>query len=231
MQSLSLKQSLPAHLSLTLRDPSHWLPSSLDSSLVHVLPDDVARLTRQELDFIFSNGPGTPPSALFMPLDRTCLQLHPHTPPNRRVDLAFLNVPPARRVRPPPLPDVPCPLSLRSPPPFLRSKFANACRQQGPSSSTSGSSSRNSSNVSSCSLDDMPSSDDDIWGCNGRCKVWRSHVHASTAAHRAARRCAAQAVAVPGPAPRGVTCSARSTLRPAPPQRHSRSSGGGGAAR
>lgn len=62
MQSLSLKQSLPAHLSLTLRDPSHWLPSSLDSSLVHVLPDDVARLTRQELDFIFSNGPGTPPA-------------------------------------------------------------------------------------------------------------------------------------------------------------------------
>jgi hypothetical protein len=62
MQHLSPKShektSLPADLNLLLCDTEHWLKSSFGSSMVHVLPDEVARLTRQELDIIFSNGPG-----------------------------------------------------------------------------------------------------------------------------------------------------------------------------
>jgi hypothetical protein len=73
MQRLSLKPSLPAPPSLTLQNPSLWLTSSLESSLVHVLPDDVAQLTRQELDFIFCNGPGSPPpTALLIALNCKC---------------------------------------------------------------------------------------------------------------------------------------------------------------
>ena len=52
------KTSLPADLNLLLCDTEHWLKSSFGSSIIHVLPDEVARLTRQELDIIFSNGPG-----------------------------------------------------------------------------------------------------------------------------------------------------------------------------
>ena len=63
MHHFAPKPSLPAHLCLTLSDPSHWPPSALASSVVHVLPDSIAQLTRQELDFIFSNGPGTHYSA------------------------------------------------------------------------------------------------------------------------------------------------------------------------
>jgi hypothetical protein len=62
MQHLSPKShaqtSLPADLNLLLCDTENWLKSSFGSSMVHVLPDEVVRLTRQELDIIFSNGPG-----------------------------------------------------------------------------------------------------------------------------------------------------------------------------
>jgi hypothetical protein len=87
-----------------------------------------------------------------------------------------LNIPPARRVTPPPLPDLLSAASTRSPLPRTRSKISQGCYEGAGGSSASGSSgngnSRNSSNVSSCSLDAMSSSsDDDIWGYNGRCKA------------------------------------------------------------
>jgi hypothetical protein len=87
-----------------------------------------------------------------------------------------LNIPPARRVTPPPLPDLLSAASTRSPLPRTRAKISQGCYEGAGGSSASGSSgngnSRNSSNVSSCSLDAMSSSsDDDIWGCNGRCKA------------------------------------------------------------
>jgi hypothetical protein len=169
-----------------------------------------------------------------------------------------LNIPPARRVTPPPLPDLLSAASTRSPLPRTRAKIAQGCYEGAGGSSASGSSgngnSRNSSNVSSCSLDAMSySSDDDIWGCNGRCKalhfpLQQSRTSFATNQHPpthhpiehsillsclslSCRRCAAQAVDARALAPRWATSSAR-CMPPLPLlTRRSPSSGGGGAVR
>ena len=156
-----------------------------------------------------------------------------------------LNIPPARRVTPPPLPDLLSPASTRGPLPRARGKFSHRGYEGTGGSSASGSSgnsnSRNSSNVSSCSLDAMSSSsDDDIWGCNGRCKALHSPLQQSftsftTIQHtqhaiehlmriswlsHSNRRSAALAAAARALAPRGATSSARCMPPPALLTRH-----------
>ena len=161
-----------------------------------------------------------------------------HQPP---ADLAFLNVPPARRVVPPPLPRVPSSAVLSSPP-ALRSKASRGCPASSSSSSSRNTSGRSSSNASSCSLNETwaSSDDDDVWGCNGRCKVQRlSPFHPQTAfpgtrTHSSLtcfRRSAVQVVAAPAPAPPGATFSAPCTLLQAPLPRRSPSIGGSGEVR
>ena len=145
--------------------------------------------------------------------------------PNRRADLMLLNVPSARKVKPPPLPEISRSASLRSPRRLPRGQGVHACDQVGANCS------RNASNASSCSLDTLSSSDDDIWGCNGRCKVLHEQSRASIPADSPIRLCAAQAVAAHGPVPHGATSSVPCTPPPARLLKHRPSSGGGDAVR
>jgi hypothetical protein len=84
-------------LNLDRYDLLNQLPFNFGSSKVHLLPDSVAQLSREALDFIFSSGSGIKKalhhSSHFIELTFECF-LQPQSPSSQPAqDLTFLNRP------------------------------------------------------------------------------------------------------------------------------------------